>query len=115
MTRAQKGFEAAAYRRCRAIEILREIKTGHDSLVMVVSFEDLVLNPQPNMERIAEFLGLQFEKRMLEGPQYNPYYRKSRFDEGKVNRWAKERTEFRLEARFPKALQSYEQLLAWSK
>ena len=110
MSRGKKSFRGAAYRWCRAIEIIDEIKTRFPEIVLVVSFEDLVLRPKANMERIAAFLKVDYQERMLEGPVYNPWYPESGMNENKVNRSKKEQIDFKLAELFPTAVRRYEEL-----
>jgi hypothetical protein len=67
------------------------------------------------MERIAAFLGVEYQERMLEGPRYNPWYGESELNLNKVNRAKKQQTDFHLPARFPATYQKYEELLSQAK
>jgi Cdc6-like AAA superfamily ATPase len=111
MRRGKKGFRGASYRWCRAIEIIHELKTRFPELVLVVSFEDLVMRPKENMQRIAEFLNVEYQDRMLEGPAYNPWYPESGMNEEKVNRSEKDKIDFKLEEKFPSIQAQYRELL----
>jgi hypothetical protein len=111
MRRGKKSFPGAAYRWCRAIEIIHQLKTRNPELVLVVSFEDLVLHPRENMERVAGFLKVDYQDRMLEGPVYNPWYPENGMNEEKVNRSKKEQIDFRIAERFPAAERQYRELL----
>jgi hypothetical protein len=111
MRRGKKKFRGAAYRWCRAIEIIHEIKTQYPEQVLLVSFEDLVLRPKENMGRIARFLKVEYQDRMLEGPVYNPWYPESGMNEEKVNRSKKEQIDFKISERFPTAERRYRELL----
>lgn len=115
MTRSEKSFRIAAYRWCRAIEVIHELKTRYPDLLLVVSFEDLVTHPKANMERVAAFLNVEYQERMLEGPQYNPWYPESGMNTDKVQRTKKESIDFRLAERFPATFQQYEELLRLSQ
>lgn len=115
MRRGKKSFRGAAYRWCRAIEIIDDLKTRFPEIVSVVSFEDLVLRPKANMERIAAFLNVDYEERMLEGPAYNPWYPESGMNQEKVNRSKKEKIDFKLAERFPTAERRYLELLRLSE
>jgi hypothetical protein len=115
MNRSEKSFRAASYRWCRAIEVIHELKTRHPDTVLVVSFEDLVLDPKANMERVAAFLGVEYQDRMLEGPQYNPWYPEAEMNKDKVNRAKKEQVDFQLSNRFPEIYSQYEKLISLSK
>ncbi len=111
MRRGKKNFRGAAYRWCRAVEIIHEIKSRYPEQVLVVSFEDLVLRPTQNIKRIARFLKVEYQERMLEGPVYNPWYPESGMNENKVNRSKKEQIDFKIPERFPAAERQYRELL----
>jgi hypothetical protein len=113
MRRGNKSFGGAAYRWCRAVEIIHELKTRYPDLVLVVSFESLVLHPGANMERIADFLKVNYQDRMLDGPVFNPRYPESGMNQEKVNRSKKERIDYRIAERFPAAARQYRELLAF--
>lgn len=115
MNRSEKAFRVASYRWCRAVEIIHELKTRYPQLLLVVSFENLVLHPKGNMERVALFLGVEYQDRMLEGPRYNPWYEESQMNIEKVNRSKKERIDFHLAERFPKVYHKYGELLSLSQ
>jgi len=111
MRRGKKSLDGATYRWCRAIDILHELKSRFPELVLVVSFEDLVLHPRENMIRAAKFLDVEYQDRMLEGPIYNPWYPETGMNEEKVNRSKKDRVDFKLPERFPVAESRYRELL----
>jgi hypothetical protein len=111
LNRSKKSLRRASYRWCRAIEILYGLKKRYENLVMVVSFENLVIEPKANMERIAAFLGVEYQDRMLEGPQYNPWYHENGLNVDKVNRAQKDSIDFKLAERVPAAYRKYQELL----
>ena len=111
MHRGKKSFRGAAYRWCRAIEIIHELKTENPEWVLVISFEDLVLRPTENMERVARFLGVEYQDRMLEGPLYNHRYPETGMNKEKVNRSKKQQIDFKIAERFPAADRRYRELL----
>jgi hypothetical protein len=111
MNRNKKSFRVASYRWRRAIEIIYALKKRCPEKVLVVSFENVVTMPKPEMERIAAFLELKYQDRMLEGPYYNPWYAEHGMNTEKVNRTEKEGIDFRLTDRFPSACAKYEELL----
>jgi Sulfotransferase family len=115
MRRGKKSFHGAAYRWCRAVEIIHELNARFPDQMLVVSFENLVMRPKENMERIAEFLGVEYQDRMLEGPSYNPWYPESGMNQEKVNRSQKEKTDFKLDENFPSFQAQYRELLAASQ
>lgn len=115
MQRGRKSFSGAAYRWCRAIEIIHDLKARFPEMVWVVSFEDLVLHPRENMIRVAEFLSVEYQDRMLEGPVYNPWYPESGMNEEKANRSRKEKIDFKLADRFPATERMYRELMEHSQ
>ena len=115
MGRSEKNFRVASYRWCRSIEVIHELKTRVPKLLLVVSFENLVLSPKPNMERIAAFLNVEYQDRMLEGPQFNPWYPEEGMNREKVNRSQRENVDFKLSERFPAIYRQYQELLALSE
>ena len=115
MKRNKKSFRVASYRWCRAIEVIYELKNQVPDLFLVVSFEDLVMHPQRNMERIAAFLGVEYQERMLEGPEYNPWYPEAGMNTAKVYRAKKEAVDFHLPERFPSTYSKYRELLTLSQ
>jgi hypothetical protein len=115
MGRSEKNFRGAAYRWCRSVEIIHELKTRFPEIVLVVSFEHLVIHPKPNMERVAAFLNVEYQDRMLEGPQYNPWYPEQGMNRDKVNRSEKENVDFRLPELFPATYRQYQELLKLSE
>lgn len=115
MSRGKKSFCGAAYRWCRAIEIMHELTNRFPERVLIVSFEDLVMRPRVNMQRVAEFLGVEYQDRMLEGPVFNPWYPEEGMNKEKVNRSRKEKIDFKLETQFPSVYNEYLKLLALSQ
>lgn len=115
MKRSEKNFHGAAYRWCRSIEIIHELKQTYPDRLLIVSFEDLVLNPKANMERAAAFLNLEYQDHMLEGPRYNPFYPEQTMNEDKINRARKEGIEYNLAEQFPSTCQKYAELVVHAK
>lgn len=114
MKRSKKSFRIAAHRWCRAIEVLYELAEAHPDIVLVISFEHLVKHSRANMERVAGFLGVDYEDRMLEGPKFNPWYAETGMNESKVGRASRENLDFELERRFPAVFRKYQALVALS-
>ena len=73
------------------------------------------MRPRENMQRVAEFLGVEYQDRMLEGPVFNPWYPEEGMNEEKVNRSRKEKIDFKLETQFPFVYNEYLELLALSR
>ena len=115
MRRGRKSFHGAAYRWCRAVEIMHILAKRHPEIVLIVSFEDLVMHPKENMQRVATFLSVDYQERMLEGPMFNPWYPEAGMNPEKVNRSAKEKVDFNIEQKFPAFHAQYLDLLAQSR
>jgi Sulfotransferase family len=115
MGRSEKTFRVASYRWRRSVEVIHELATRFPQIVLVVSFEGLVLHPKENMERVAAFLNVEYQDRMLEGPQYNPWYPEEGMNPAKVNRAKRDKIDFNLSGRFPKTFLQYQELLRLSE
>lgn len=111
MRRGEKNFSVAAYRWRRAIEIIHYLNQTYPQSTLVVSFEDLIMQPREMMERIATFLGVEYQERMLEGPKYNPWYSETGLDKSKVHRANRENLDFKLQERFPADFEKYRGLV----
>lgn len=114
MNRSEKTFRVASYRWCRAVEVLYEIRSRVPESVAIVSFESLVTHPIENMQKIAAFLHVEYQDRMLEGPKYNPWYPEEGMNAEKVNRSEKERVDYKLAEKFPDVYRKYQEMLALS-
>src|SRR5919106_864036 len=114
MGRSEKNFPVASYRWCRSIEIIHKLANSYPHIVLVISFENLVLHPKENMERVAAFLNVEYQDRMLEGPQYNPWYPEAGMNHEKADRSKREKIDFKLSDRFPEVCRKYQELLRLS-
>jgi Sulfotransferase family len=115
MDRSEKNFRVASYRWCRSIEIIYELANRYPEIVLVISFENLVSHPKENMERVAAFLNVEYQDRMLEGPQYNPWYPEAGMNQEKIDRSKREKIDFKLADRFPEICRKYQALLELSE
>jgi len=59
-------FEAAAQRWCRAITVMHELKQRLQQNALVVSMPRLHANPEGVMRRVAAFLELEYQPKMLD-------------------------------------------------
>lgn len=75
MKRAGKPFEEASFYWRRGIEIMHALQQRLGPAAVVISFENLLVEPARHMRRVAALLELPYQEKMLEGHQYNPYYR----------------------------------------
>ena len=71
MSRAKQSFAEAKNEYDKGTLILTKVK---DLDSHTISFLDLVNNTEITLKNICEFLEIDFEKRMLEGPKYNFVY-----------------------------------------
>jgi len=115
MERSEKKFRVASYRWRRSVEVIHELATRFPKIVLIVCFEDLVVHPKENMERVAVFLNVEYQERMLEGPRYNPWYPEAGMNRAKVNRAEKKKIDFKLAERFPATVRLYQELLNLSE
>ena len=111
MVRGRSKFKKAARRWGEAMETIYAIKNMYRERILVVSFENLVLDPRATIHRVCDFLGLSFEDRMLEGHNLNPYYPQTRLDPDKVYRHDKEQFDLNLERFVPLACKRYQELV----
>jgi hypothetical protein len=111
MVRGKAKFKKAARRWGEAIETIYAIKQRSPDRILVVSFEDLVLDPTVTILRVCDFLGLAFEDRMLAGHKLNPYYPEPRLDPNKVYRHDREQFDLNLERFVPSAFKHHQELV----
>jgi Sulfotransferase family len=74
MARGKTRLEKAARRWSEAIETIYELKRAYGDRVMVVAFDDLLLQPATVLQRVCAYLGIAFQEQMLDAAQHNPYY-----------------------------------------
>lgn len=61
---------------------MREMKYVQD-IALNINFSELVNSPEKTLEKVCDFLELEFEPRMLKGPEYNFVYPSSSIDKSK--------------------------------
>jgi len=115
MTRGKSSLKKSLHRWSQAIETIYELKNGYPQRVLVITFENLVLSPEKTMDTICRFLGLLFQRRMVEGYQYNPKYPERKLDEEKAFRHKREGIDFGLAEKLPSAHGKYQELIANSQ
>ena len=71
MSRAKQSFAEAKNEYDKGMLTLTKVKALDSH---TISFLDLVNNTEITLKNICEFLDIDFEKRMLEGPKYNFVY-----------------------------------------
>ena len=74
MRRGNTGAKKAARRWAEAIETIFELKQRERDRTLIVSFDDLILDPVNTLQSVCRFLDLSFQETMLDAPQHNPYY-----------------------------------------
>ncbi len=112
MKRGEQPLEVATYRWCRGIEILDEVRARRGEELLLLSFEQLVSEPERAMRAVAGHLGLAFDPVMLEGHAYTPLYSNRGIDASKAKRQPEpEEQALDLERRFPEVYAKYERLL----
>jgi len=62
-------FAAAAPRWCRAVTVMHELKQRLQQNALVVSMAHVLADPEGAMRRVAAFLGLEYQVKMLDGWQ----------------------------------------------
>lgn len=74
MKRGKKEKQIATARWNRAIQIISELYKKNPDKTLVVSYEDLVKEPESLLRKICAFLQIDFEPQMLEGYKHNILY-----------------------------------------
>jgi hypothetical protein len=73
----------------RSVQHLRRNRRRHPEQYLVVRFEDLVVTPRAQVERVCRFLGIEFEEPMLDAVvvSHGQALGSSGFDAGAATRW----------------------------
>ncbi len=108
--RGQHKPRKAVRRWAEAIETIEKIKHQYGERVLVVNFEDLLLEPEPVLRRVCEFLNLGFQEPMLHGYEHNPYYPGSRLDTEKARPEREDRVDSEIAILAPSAYKKYQEL-----
>jgi hypothetical protein len=111
MRRGETRLRKAARRWAEAIETIYDLKVKEPERVLVVSFDDLVLDPVNTLESVCAFFDLSFEERMLDGPEHNPYYSEAQLIKEKTRGGQTEKIKLFVEKRVPAAYAKYRRLL----
>lgn len=116
MKRAQKPYDYASYQWRRAIEIMGELQRRFPGDVLMVSYEDLLKQPEAHMKRACEFLGLSYQPEMLEGYKSNPLYPGyAGIETGRARAQRQTSAENKLATDFPETWALYENLRQMSE
>lgn len=112
MSRGKNKLKKAARRWSEAIEIIDELKRQYGDRVLVVAFDDLLLQPGALLERVCKFLGITFQDQMLDGYKHNPYYPEAELKREKARGMTQANTALRLSQLLPLAHEKYQRLLS---
>lgn len=74
MKRGKKESRIARERWERAGQIIYELNTKYPEKTVTISYEDLVTDPESLINKIADFIGIDFQPQMLEGYKHNILY-----------------------------------------
>jgi len=58
----------------KAVEIMFELTQKHSEKVITVSYEDLVTEPEKILRKISDYIGIEFQQKMLEGYKFTKFY-----------------------------------------
>lgn len=111
MGRGKCRFKKAARRWAEAVETIFDLQDRYGERMLIVSFEELLLDPENTMKKVCSFLCLPYQEQMLDGYRYNRYYPQALLDKEKAYRSRKEQIDFGLERRVPAAWKKYQRLL----
>jgi hypothetical protein len=112
MVRGSKKFRKAARRWAEAIETIDEIKRQYQDRVLVVNFEDLLLQPEVILRQVCVFLNLGFQEPMLRAYEDNPYYPGVRLDAEKARPQRENGVDSEVAILAPGAYKKYQALAA---
>jgi hypothetical protein len=74
MKRGRKEKKVAEERWSRAIEMIYKLQTKFPEIVVTLSYEDLVNEPESLIKQLADFIKIDFQPQMLEGYKHNMLY-----------------------------------------
>lgn len=86
MGRGQKSYELAVYRWRRSIEVIHELNERWPERLFLLTFEQLVSDPERAMRGVAEHLGVEYQRKMLEGYAFTPIYENNGIDSGRARK-----------------------------
>jgi hypothetical protein len=110
MRRGEQPQDVAVYRWRRCVDILTALSDRLGDRLFLVSFDQLVTEPEATLEAIAPFIGVSFDPVMLEGYKDTPNYSNRKIDPDKAQQ--RKRVDLDLEANYPETCDRYEALLA---
>jgi hypothetical protein len=112
MSRGKRKLKKAARRWSEAVETIYELKKEYGERVLVVTFDELLLQPAGVLERVCKFLGITFQQQMLDGSRHNPYYPEAELKVEKAHGKKQENADFRLSKLVPLACKKYQELVS---
>jgi hypothetical protein len=112
MVRGKSRFKKAARRWAEAVETIYVMKNTCPDRILVLTFENLVLDPRTTIQNVCDFLGIAFEERMLRGHELNPYYPEPELLAEKAQRHNRKELPFDLQRAVPRAVKHFEELVA---
>jgi hypothetical protein len=112
MRREKWSFDFALRNWARSVEILASLHERLKQNMAVITFEDLVSQPEPVMRRLSDFLGLDYDPQMLEGCLFNPIYPESAIRPDRANRANRDGTDYAVAQRQPAAHRMYLDLVS---
>ncbi len=111
MKRGKKTQQIAFKRWSRSIEMILYLHHNYPLQTAIISYEDLVTEPEKMLKSISLFLDVKFQPQMLEGYKYNILYpNESGIDKTRAFR-TKNETGNNIMAEHANTLKMYEQLL----
>ena len=84
--RANRSRRVALRHWTDGVRIIDRLVREQHSEILLVKFDSLVADTQASLGKVCEFLGLDFEERMLQAHSFNTRYRSDRIDPAKARR-----------------------------
>jgi len=112
MVRGRQRLRKAARRWAEAIETIEKIKRQYGERVLVVNFEDLLLEPEAVLRQVCAFLNLTFQEPMLHASEDNPYYPGAKLDAEKARPRRENGVDSEIAILAPGAYKKYQALAA---
>lgn len=112
MKRGGKKYEIALHRWLRAIEIIHELYSKYPDRVLLIRFENLVQKPEKTLQKTCRFIGVEYQKQMLEGYKFTPVYHDAvGIDPRKANGYRNSNINHNLKHNYPRIFNKYQELV----
>jgi hypothetical protein len=112
VNRANRSRRVALRHWVDGVRIIERQVSEQRTEILLVRFDSLVADTRASLGRVCEFLGLEFEERMLQAHSFNARYRSDRIDPSKARRRDDENLAF-LQGEIPAdAQEAYNSLVA---